>query len=617
MATLDFGPIDYTSRDYAALRQDIIDAVKARLPDWNGDTDPNDFLRVILEAFAFVGDLNSYYIDRVANEAFLTTATRRQSLINIARTFGYSPSGPISASLTLNLTNSGTSDALVPAGTQFRGTYNRDGLPVSVIFETSDDVTVPQSGSATVLASEGETQQGSTLLQSNGEQIGVLLYRPDGKAYSDGTPDQQFVLPVAPVIEDSIQVWIHAPTGTDAISDGIRYTYFTHLIDASPDDRAFTTLRDADDTVTVQFGDGAGGYVPPAGYLVRAVYRVGGGPSGNVPAGTITIPGLTPTGTSLPATISAYNALPGLGGIDSESNDAIRSKAYSVLRSRDRAVSLKDFVDIALRSAGVAKASAIGSSLSNVVMYVAPYTEGSDNQPGYSEVKCNVTQVVVATDLATLTTDVAHGLVPGSVVNLSGIGSPFDGTWQIATVPTTTTATFVITWTDVTVPAAGKLSAVGAETASFAQLRAYAQEQMTNAAPAGVGVTAVGPVYTDLAVKVTVQLDSSVRQSVTKRAVQQAVLSAFDVSGAEFAQQIYTSDVVRAAVSVPGVNSVRVTTFNRSLDQSSGAAAYLSGSPTTSYEVAQDVISGNPYEIFRLLDQNMFVTVLGGIPDAA
>lgn len=617
MASLDFGPIDYTSRDYASLRQDVIDAVKSRLTDWNGDTDPNDFLRVLLEAFAFVGDLNSYYIDRVANEAFLSTATRRQSLINIARTFGYSPSGPISASLTLNLTNSGNADVTVPAGTQFKGTYNRDGLPVSVTYETSDDVTLPHSGSATVIASEGETQRGSTLLQSNGESIGVLLYRPDGKAYSDGTPDQQFVLPKSPVIEDSIQVWIHAPTGTDAVSDGIRYTYYTHLIDASPDDRAFTIIRDADDTVTVQFGDGAGGYVPPAGYLVRAVFRVGGGPGGNVPSGTITIPGLTPAGTSLPATISANNPLPGLGGIDSESNDAIRSKAYSVLRSRDRAVSLKDFVDIALRSGGVAKANAIGSSLSNVVMYVAPYTEGNDNQPGYTQSQCGITSVVVDSGLATITTDVPHGLTTGSVVNISGIGSPFDGTWQIVSVPTTTTAVFMITWTNTTVPAAGKLVSVGAETASFANLRAYAQGQMIDAAPAGVGVSAVGPVYTDLAVKVTVQLDPSVRQSVTKRAVQQAVLAAFDVSAAEFARQIYTSDVVKAASIVAGVNSVRVTTFNRALDQSSGQAAYLSGTPTTSYEVAQDVITGNPYEIFRLLDQNLTVTVLGGIPDAA
>lgn len=617
MATLDFGPIDYTSRDYAALRQDVIDAVKARLPDWNGDTDPNDFLRVLLEAFAFVGDLNSYYIDRVANEAFLTTATRRQSLINIARTFGYSPSGPISASLTLSLTNSGTSDVLVPAGTQFKGTYNRDGLPVSVTYETADDVTVPHGGNVTAIASEGETQRGSTLLQSNGEQIGVLLYRPDGKAYSDGTPDQQFVLPRSPVVEDSIQVWIHAPTGTDAVSDGIRYTYYTHLIDASPDDRAFTIIRDADDTVTVQFGDGAGGYVPPAGYLVRAVYRVGAGPKGNVPAGTITIPGLTPAGTSLPATISVNNPLPGLGGIDSESNDAIRSKAYSVLRSRDRAVSLKDFIDIALRSGGVAKANAIGSSLSNIIMYVAPYTEGNDNQPGYTEIQCLVTNVAVSAGLATITTDVAHGMVPGSVVNLSGIGSPFDGTWQIATVPSPTTAVFVMPWADTSIPAAGKLVAVGSETNTFADLRAYAQEQMMNAAPAGIGVSVVGPVYTDITVKVTVQLDSSVRQSVVRRAVQQAVLAAFDVSGADFARQIYTSDVVKAAAAAPGVNSVRVTTFNRGLDQSIGAAAYLSGTPTTAYEVAQDVISGNPYEIFRLLDQNLTVTVLGGIPDAA
>lgn len=102
--------VDYTSRDYYALREDLINLVKQRVNQsttrqWSGD-DPSDFGVALIEAFAYVGDLTNYYIDRIANETYLPTATQRKSIINLASLYGYSATGYRAATLKATFTSS-------------------------------------------------------------------------------------------------------------------------------------------------------------------------------------------------------------------------------------------------------------------------------------------------------------------------------------------------------------------------------------------------------------------------------------------------------------------------------------------------------------------------------
>ena len=96
--------VDYTGRDYYSLREDLITRIQDRVPDWTA-TDPADFGVALVEAFAYMGDLVSYYIDRTANEAFLQTAVQRSSLLNIAQTYGYVPAGYRQATTILTFSN--------------------------------------------------------------------------------------------------------------------------------------------------------------------------------------------------------------------------------------------------------------------------------------------------------------------------------------------------------------------------------------------------------------------------------------------------------------------------------------------------------------------------------
>lgn len=70
----------------------------------------------------------------------------------------------------------------------------------------------------------------------------------------------------------------------------------------------------------------------------------------------------------------------------------------------------------------------------------------------------SVNNKALTSNVATLTTAAAHGLKAGAVVSVAGVGSPFDGTWVIASVPSTTTFTYAVVGADVT---SGAVSPVG------------------------------------------------------------------------------------------------------------------------------------------------------------
>lgn len=80
--------IDYLSKDYAGFRQALLDFIPARLPAWTERSEA-DLGMTLLELFAATADNLSYVQDRVANEAFLSTATQRRSVAGHLALIGY------------------------------------------------------------------------------------------------------------------------------------------------------------------------------------------------------------------------------------------------------------------------------------------------------------------------------------------------------------------------------------------------------------------------------------------------------------------------------------------------------------------------------------------------
>lgn len=81
--------VNYLSRDFNALRADLISWAKTRHPDkFQFFNDASQDV-MYLEMCAYVGDMLSYMTDSTFNESFLTTAQSTESLVRIAKDLGF------------------------------------------------------------------------------------------------------------------------------------------------------------------------------------------------------------------------------------------------------------------------------------------------------------------------------------------------------------------------------------------------------------------------------------------------------------------------------------------------------------------------------------------------
>jgi predicted phage baseplate assembly protein len=136
--------------------------------------------------------------------------------------------------------------------------------------------------------------------------------------------------------------------------NGLQWREVASLGAQGPADRVFVTRLADGGGVTVYFGDGMHGARLPTGVdNVRARYRSGLGSSGNVDAGTITTLLARPLGLK-----SVSNPLAATGGADAESTDEMRRTVPIGLVSLSRLVTVRDYEDFALNTAGIGKASA-------------------------------------------------------------------------------------------------------------------------------------------------------------------------------------------------------------------------------------------------------------------
>lgn len=85
--------IDYTSRDYESIRDDLTQIAERFYPDTFQDFSEASFGSMMLDAVAYVGDQLSFYLDYNVNEAFLDTSYQLNNIIRHGRIMGYKNSG--------------------------------------------------------------------------------------------------------------------------------------------------------------------------------------------------------------------------------------------------------------------------------------------------------------------------------------------------------------------------------------------------------------------------------------------------------------------------------------------------------------------------------------------
>src|SRR5262245_52950504 len=115
--------IDYSSREFLSILDDIRQQLTTELPE------SNDFLesnvgRFILDAYAAIADMIAFTLDRQAAECYIDTLETRPSLVSLLALIGYQPANPLPEKtlVTLTLDAPAATTITLPTGSRLQVT---------------------------------------------------------------------------------------------------------------------------------------------------------------------------------------------------------------------------------------------------------------------------------------------------------------------------------------------------------------------------------------------------------------------------------------------------------------------------------------------------------------
>lgn len=329
--------IDYTSRDYEAYREMMINTLQEKMPEYT-DLTETDAGIVIIEALANGLDILSLYADTVANDVILPTTQSRKIAVLIARCLGYTPYNQTASEYKQVFVTDSISDSeseilhpriTIPKGTVVRTKVDKDLN--TLYFQTVEDLIIPENARGDEKDSNGNYIY--TVKVVAGETV-----NQDVLGSSNGAPLQSFQTHYNNVLIDSIELYIDEGSGNEL------WTRVDTFFDCDADSKAYMVLVDEFDQCFIQFGNGLKGKIPttyPNG--ISATYRVGGGEVSNVSAGEINT-----LDTGISYVSETFNLEADVLGHDKESLESIKINAPVTFRTRDRLVTLKDYEDLLL-----------------------------------------------------------------------------------------------------------------------------------------------------------------------------------------------------------------------------------------------------------------------------
>ncbi|MBU1082458.1 MAG: baseplate J/gp47 family protein, partial [Spirochaetes bacterium] len=312
-------PTSYSDKDFDMLVARLHDVIRSVHPSWTDEARAS-FANVILQSFAFVGDVQHYYQDQNAREARWAWMKLRRSAIALGKMIDYTLDGATAASgdVTVRVTNA---SALTGIVTQFPV-----GKPVVV---RTEDPTNPI---------RGELQSAVSINVGIGETEVTVPWRhaltqPVYTVAASGKQGQQIYLPFGPFLDGSEVV----STPTQPV-----WTRVNDFLRSGSADCHYRVQVDHLDRATIIFGDGLAGAMPLRN--ISVAYETGGGIDGNLPVGALKrCDGSFIDGAGHPAYVEVVNAAATSGGYPREEVSAARYNGPESLRALTRTVAREDY----------------------------------------------------------------------------------------------------------------------------------------------------------------------------------------------------------------------------------------------------------------------------------
>jgi hypothetical protein len=159
----------------------VVMAMPNPFAGWHEGTD-GDYHTMFIELWAYLADVLTFYQERIANEALITTAVQRDSMVRLAELVDYHPIPGAGASALVAFTLATGAEIAVPV--HFRvGSRAQPSKPATV-FETSVAITANAAQNAIALAATAQvnqfrplaTQTRSVVLQGVNNRLAVGDY---------------------------------------------------------------------------------------------------------------------------------------------------------------------------------------------------------------------------------------------------------------------------------------------------------------------------------------------------------------------------------------------------------------------------------------------------------
>lgn len=279
-------------------------------------------LNVLVNLLAYNTHYNAYYLNMVANEAFLDTALLRDSVVSHAKTLGYVPYSKTAATASINLTiNSGntTLDTLtIPKGYVFNSKLVDKRI---FSFVVMDGVTVTKS----------DTSYYFENLEIKEGQLMSYTFNYDESA----NPKSIFTLPDTDIDTSTITVSVRPSVSNTSTTV---YNKVTDILDVGADSSVFYLQESKGGKYQIYFGDGTVGRKIEDGSVVTVGYLSTNGELANKIDGFGMTSGI---GAYSTGTISVVSAA--AGGSDRETLDEIKSASPVQFATQNRLVTKVDY----------------------------------------------------------------------------------------------------------------------------------------------------------------------------------------------------------------------------------------------------------------------------------
>jgi hypothetical protein len=317
--------LEVADLDFDTLKNSLKDFLRGQdeFKDYNFEGAGINYL---LDLLAYNTHYQSFYTNMVANEMFLDTAIKRDSVVSIAKHLGYTPNSIRAATATVNLT--GTSETTILRGTPIKGTVGS----VTYNFVPIDDVSITATGDASLYGADSVRIYEGTLETTSF----VVDYT---------NPSQKFILPEN---ADTSTLTVRVQNSlTDNTGYSTKWQLASDLNEVDDTDKVYHLQEVENGRFEIYFGDNIVGEKPTDNSVIVAQYVLTSGDSANgVGRNDLLNDGINSF------TLSGYTVhtiASAAGGSEPETMRSIKYHAPRSYAAQDRSVTADDFSTMLVR----------------------------------------------------------------------------------------------------------------------------------------------------------------------------------------------------------------------------------------------------------------------------